>query len=116
MAAPLTDPEGAIFNIHCPPYRSGLDSAPLLDAELKPVVRGGHLELKPVGSTAVCEAIERFQPLLGLHGHVHESPAMKKIGRSMGINPGSDYLTTHLRGAIVQLDRHKVTGWTLTTG
>jgi len=116
MAASLNDPEGAIFNLHCPPFHSGLDTAPALDADLKPVVRGGHVEVKPVGSTAVRQVIDRFQPLLGLHGHVHESPGMKKIGRSMCINPGSDYRTANLRGAIVQLAPHKVTAWTLTSG
>ena len=70
----------------------------------------------PVGSTAARDVIERYQPLLGLHGHIHECRAMKKIGRSMCINPGSDYQTATLRGAIVQLAPHKVNAWTLTTG
>ena len=116
MAAPLRDPEAAIFNLHVPPYQSGLDSAPALDPTLKPIVRGGHVVMRPVGSTAVRDAIEPFQPLLGLHGHVHESPAMKRIGRSTCINPGSDYRTAILRGAVVQLADHRVTAWTLTTG
>jgi Icc-related predicted phosphoesterase len=116
MASQVRDSEGAIFNLHCPPYQSGLDTAPELDSSLKPVVRGGNVGIKPVGSTAVRDAIERFQPLLGLHGHVHESPAMKRIGRSMCINPGSDYRTANLRGAIVQVAPNKVTAWTLTTG
>jgi Icc-related predicted phosphoesterase len=116
MAGLLRNPQTAIFNLHCPPYHSGLDTAPVLDANLKPVVHGGHIDVQPVGSTAVRSAIERYQPLLGLHGHVHESPAMKKIGRSMCINPGSDYRTANLRGAIVQVSADKVTSWTLTTG
>jgi uncharacterized protein len=116
MASRLKEPQDAIFNLHCPPYQSGLDAAPLLDATLKPVLRGGHIDMVPVGSTAVREVIERFQPLLGLHGHIHECLAMKKIGRTMCINPGSDYHTGTLRGAIVQLATHKVDAWTLTTG
>lgn len=116
MASQLHDHEGAIFNLHCPPYQSGLDSAPELDANLKPIVRGGHVDMVPVGSTAVRDAIERYQPLLGLHGHIHECRAMKRIGRSICINPGSDYHTATLRGAIVQVSAHKVDAWTLTTG
>jgi uncharacterized protein len=116
MASKLRDPEGSIFNLHCPPYRSGLDDAPALDETLKPVTSGGQLQLLPVGSTAVRAAIERYQPLLGLHGHIHDCRAMKRIGRSMCINPGSDYQTATLRGAIVQLAPHDVSAWTLTTG
>jgi Icc-related predicted phosphoesterase len=116
MASKLSDVEGSIFNFHCPPFRSGLDDAPALDDTLKPVTSGGQIQLLPVGSTAVRQAIERYQPLLGLHGHIHDCRAMKRIGRSMCINPGSDYQTATLRGAIVQLDPHDVSAWTLTTG
>src|ERR1700751_2680338 len=67
-------PEGkeAILNIHCPPYASGLDDAPELDETLKPVIRGGRPSIVPVGSHAVREAIPRYQPVIGLHGHIHE--------------------------------------------
>jgi Icc-related predicted phosphoesterase len=116
MASKLRDPEAAIFNLHCPPYQSGLDDAPALDDNLKPMTSGGQLTMLPVGSTAVRDAIERYKPLLGLHGHIHDCRAMKRIGRSMCINPGSDYQTAMLRGAIVQLGEHDVSAWTLTTG
>jgi Icc-related predicted phosphoesterase len=116
MASKLRAPETAIFNLHVPPYQSGLDDAPALDENLKPKTTGGHIALMPVGSTAVREAIERHQPVLGLHGHIHDCRAMKRIGRSVCINPGSDYQTAQLRGAIVQLSEHDVSAWTLTTG
>jgi Icc-related predicted phosphoesterase len=73
--------------------------------------------MAPVGSTAVREAIERQRPLLGLHGHVHESAGVEKIGRTVCINPGSDYGDGILRGAIVELDRDRgVRNWQLTQG
>src|SRR5215470_14123901 len=98
-------PEGkeAILNIHCPPYASGLDDAPELDETLKPVIRGGRPSIVPVGSHAVREAIQRYQPSVGLHGHIHESRAAQKIGRTLCVNPGSDYGTGVLRGAVVDI-------------
>jgi Icc-related predicted phosphoesterase len=98
-------PEGkeAILNIHCPPYASGLDDAPELDDTLKPVIRGGRPSIIPVGSHAVREAIQRYQPSVGLHGHIHESRAAQKIGRTLCVNPGSDYGSGVLRGAVVDI-------------
>jgi uncharacterized protein len=98
-------PEGrnAILNVHCPPYASGLDDAPELDATLKPVIRGGRPSIVPVGSHAVREAIKRYQPVLGLHGHIHESRGAQKIGRTLCVNPGSDYSSGVLRGAVVDI-------------
>jgi uncharacterized protein len=98
-------PEGrsAILNIHCPPYASGLDDAPELDDTLKPVIRGGRPSIVPVGSHAVREAIQRYQPTVGLHGHIHESRAAQKIGQTLCVNPGSDYGSGVLRGAIVDI-------------
>jgi Icc-related predicted phosphoesterase len=105
MASQLPDPSKAIFNLHCPPYRSGLDEAPAIDAELR-LLHGGRA-LRPVGSTAVREAIERHQPLISLHGHIHESKGAVKIGKTLSINPGSSYEEGMLMGAIVQLDAKK---------
>ncbi len=98
-------PEGrnAILNVHCPPYASGLDDAPELDATLKPVIRGGRPSIVPVGSHAVREAIKRYQPVVGLHGHIHESRGAQKIGRTLCVNPGSDYSSGVLRGAVVDI-------------
>ena len=105
MASQVSDPSHAIFNLHCPPYRSGLDEAPAIDADLK-LLHGGRA-LRPVGSTAVREAIERHQPLLSLHGHIHESKGAVKIGKTLSINPGSAYEEGMLMGAIIQLDAKK---------
>ncbi|HYM97545.1 MAG TPA: hypothetical protein VET26_09595 [Candidatus Sulfotelmatobacter sp.] len=105
MAGQVGDPSRAIFNLHCPPFKSGLDEAPAIDADLK-LLHGGRA-LRPVGSTAVREAIERHQPLLSLHGHIHESKGAVKIGKTLSINPGSSYEEGMLMGAIVQLDAKK---------
>jgi hypothetical protein len=103
MLQVLPDGRGCVFNIHCPPYASGLDDAPELDATLKPVIRGGRPSIVPVGSKAVREAIRRYQPAVGLHGHIHESRGAQKIGRTLCVNPGSDYSAGVLRGAVVDI-------------
>jgi Icc-related predicted phosphoesterase len=105
MAKQVPDPSRAIFNLHCPPYKSGLDEAPAIDADLK-LLHGGRA-LRPVGSTAVREAIEKHQPLLSLHGHIHESKGAVKLGKTLSINPGSSYEEGMLMGAIIQLDPKK---------
>ena len=94
-----------IFNLHCPPFKSGLDEAPAIDADLR-LLHGGRA-LRPVGSTAVREAIERYQPLLSLHGHIHESKGAVKIGKTLSINPGSAYEEGMLMAAIINLDAQK---------
>ena len=94
-------PDRTIFSLHCPPYGTGLDDAPELTAEMD-LKDAGH-SVKPVGSTAVREAIERFQPLVSLHGHVHESRGATHIGRTLAINPGSDYHTGRISGVLVHL-------------
>jgi uncharacterized protein len=99
----VPDGKGCVLNVHCPPHASGLDEAPELDATLKPVIRGGRPSIVPVGSTAVREAIKRYQPAVGLHGHIHESRGAQKIGRTLCVNPGSDYSAGVLRGAVVDL-------------
>ncbi len=92
-----------VINFHCPPYGSGLDTAPELDETLKPVIRGGRPSFVPVGSHAVREAINRYQPVVGLHGHIHESRGAQKIGKTLCLNPGSDYTADLLRGAVVDI-------------
>jgi Icc-related predicted phosphoesterase len=96
-------PPGArvVANFHCPPYGTGLDFAAELDDSLRPVIRGGRPSIIPVGSKAVRDVIKKYQPEVGLHGHIHESRAAQKIGSTMCLNPGSDYSADVLRGAIV---------------
>jgi hypothetical protein len=106
-----------IFNIHVPPYNSGIDLAPELDENMRPKLGpGGQVMLVPVGSIAVRKAIETYQPILGLHGHVHESKGFAKIGRSLCLNPGSEYLEGILRGVLVQIDKRKVRDFIFTSG
>ena len=64
---------------------------------------GGAPVIAGVGSAAVRTAIERHQPPLALHGHIHESRGAVKIGRTLCINPGSEYNDGILRGAILTL-------------
>lgn len=90
-----------VVNFHCPPYGTALDFAAELDSELRPVIRGGRPSIIPVGSKAVRDVIKKYQPVVGLHGHIHESRAAQKIGTTMCLNPGSDYSADVLRGAIV---------------
>jgi Icc-related predicted phosphoesterase len=116
MARQLHIPERAIFNIHVPPYATGLDIAPLLDNNLKPVVAAGEVATGPVGSKAVRAAIERHQPLVALHGHVHESRGVNKIGRTTCINPGSEYGDGNLRAALVNIKGNKLFSYQLVTG
>jgi uncharacterized protein len=105
MARQISDQSRAIFNLHCPPFRSGLDEAPAIDADLK-LLHGGRA-LRPVGSTAVRQLIDKYQPLLSLHGHIHESKGAVKLGKTLAINPGSSYEEGILMSAIVNLDAKK---------
>lgn len=114
MAALATAPaERLIFNLHCPPYDTPLDVAPKISRDL--VVDGQ--QTAHVGSTAVRGAIEDFQPLLSLHGHIHESRAATRLGRTLAVNPGSSYEQGTLTGCVVELDgKSKVKKYKLTTG
>lgn len=103
----LRDPKSAIFNFHCPPVDSGLDTCPKLDSSVyppKPILDGGGLVLFGAGSTSVRRAIEKYQPMLGLHGHIHESKNATRIGKTVCINPGSEYGEGILRGVLVNID------------
>jgi uncharacterized protein len=116
MAVKLQAPERAIVNVHVPPFGSGLDEAPVLDANLAVQTSVGQVKFAPVGSTAVRDALLTIQPLLGLHGHIHESGGIRRMGRTIAINPGSDYGTGVLNGAIMTLERDKVAAHQLVRG
>jgi Icc-related predicted phosphoesterase len=105
VAGLVPDMGRAIFNFHAPPYGTGLDEAPALDDTLRPM-HGGAV-MKPVGSTAVRDAILKHQPMLSVHGHIHESRGVKKMNRTLAINPGSVYGDGVLQGAVIDLDKKK---------
>ncbi len=96
------------FCFHVPPYNSTIDMAPKLDATLRPVYEGGRPAFIPVGSTSVRKMIEKYQPILGLHGHIHESPGLVKIGRTQCVNPGSEYSEGILKAYLIELEDGKV--------
>jgi hypothetical protein len=116
ICSPVTSFESAIFNFHIPPYDSGLDTAPKIAGDLRVVAEMGQPVMIPVGSRAIRESIETHQPMLGLHGHIHESRGTTTIGRTLCINPGSEYGEGILHGAVVDLEGGKVKAHVLTSG
>jgi Icc-related predicted phosphoesterase len=108
LAGRLEDPSAAIFNLHAPPHGTMLDLAPELDASRKPVTVAGQVNFVHVGSKAVSKAIEDYQPMIGLHGHIHESSGDDRIGRTVVVNPGSEYGEGILRGYIVDIQDSRV--------
>ena len=116
MASEVKDMKSAIFNIHVPPIDTVIDQAPMVDANLKVVVKGNQVQMISAGSSAVRKAIEAHQPLLGIHGHIHESKGIAKIGRTLCANPGSEYGEGILRGFLVQLEADRIKTYMLTAG
>ncbi|MFZ5818392.1 MAG: metallophosphoesterase family protein [Chloroflexota bacterium] len=114
VIAQAKNPANAVFNLHAPPYGSGLDEAPELTSDLRPAYAGRSLV--PVGSKSVLAVIDKYQPLLGLHGHIHEGKGTRKYKKTLCINPGSMYEQGVLHGAVVELKPQKVGNYVLTTG
>jgi Icc-related predicted phosphoesterase len=115
MIPASADMRRMVFNFHCPPYGSNLDEAPQIDENLN--VKEAGRALVPVGSTAVRDAIMKHQPLLSLHGHIHEAKGTARLGKTLAINAGSLYEQGVLQGVVVDLDPKKgVRSYTLTTG
>jgi Icc-related predicted phosphoesterase len=108
LAQQVKDPRRAIFMIHVPPYDSGLDEAPLLDENLRPTISAGDVLRGPVGSTAVRQIIEKYQPALSVHGHIHESGGERRIGDTVSINPGSEANHGILRGYLIDIGKKGV--------
>jgi Icc-related predicted phosphoesterase len=106
----------AILVAHAPPYGTKIDLAPALDKDLKYITKGGQAIFEHVGSKAVRKIIEKYQPLLGLHGHIHESKGYDKIGRTLIINPGSEYNEGILHVALVVISGDKIKGHMILTG
>jgi len=104
----LKNVESAIFNFHAPPFETKIDEAPLLDDNLNPIIQGGRVIMVPVGSKAVRKMIEKYQPFLGLHGHIHESSGSMKIGRTHCVNPGSEYAEGIIRAFLIEFKGDKL--------
>ncbi len=104
--------ETAIFNFHVPPHGYSLDLCPKLDENLTMAAD----EKIHAGSLGAKKAIEEFQPLLGLHGHIHESRGAQKAKRTLLINPGSEYSEGILKGVLIMLDKKKVKDYVFTSG
>jgi uncharacterized protein len=116
MCSQVKDMKNAIFNLHVPPIGSGLDQAAKLDGTLKPIISGGAMVMIDAGSSAVRASVEKHQPLIGLHGHIHESRGKVKIGTTLCVNPGSEYGEGLLKGVLCELDDGKVKVCMLTSG
>jgi Icc-related predicted phosphoesterase len=117
--AGVPDPSRCVLNVHVPPIGSGLDRCVKLDATTdppSPVMVGGRLEYTRGGSQAVLDAVRRYQPAVGLHGHIHESPGRMRYGRTKCFNPGSEYAQGVLNGVLLSLKRGEVTSYQHTAG
>ncbi len=121
LSSSMSDFSTAIFNLHCPPYGTGLDMGPLI--EPRPVKslatrlpRSKSIGSAPIGSVAVKNAIEKYQPLMSLHGHVHESRGSCRIGRTICFNPGSEYFEGLLLGLLLDIDTKNNVNYVFTSG
>ena len=107
LVGELQDPARSVFNLHVPPIRTAIDVAPRVNDDLSPVIEGGSMVMGSGGSEAVRAIIEKYQPLLALHGHIHESRGIVKLGKTVCINPGSAYGEGVLHGTLFELDKKK---------
>ena len=103
LVSGVRDTRKLVMMTHVPPYDSGLDTAPLLSPSLRPTVSAGDVLRGPVGSTGVRKAIEKFKPVLGVHGHIHESGGERRIGETLCVNAGSEANHGLLRGYLIDL-------------
>jgi Icc-related predicted phosphoesterase len=103
----VRDPSRTIMSLHVPPLGSQLDLAPELSPDLQLITTAGGLNMIPVGSTAVHDAILKYKPFLGLHGHIHESRGVMDLGGVPILNPGSEYSEGMLDGAVLDVSHSK---------
>jgi Icc-related predicted phosphoesterase len=119
MVKQVPDMNKCIFNFHDPPKDSTLDTCPMLDWSVdppQPIVKAGQVVLHGAGSLSVRKSIETHKPMLGLHGHIHESQSVAKIGRTTCVNPGSEYGEGILRGCLVNFSDGVIEGYQMTSG
>ncbi len=120
----VPDPSRCVFNFHAPPKDTPIDTCLRLEpnsglgpGELpKPDRTGGRFHYIGGGSTAVRDSVKTYQPVVALHGHIHESGGRFRLGRTQCFNPGSEYLQGTLRGWIVALQGGKLSGYQHTSG
>lgn len=94
--AKLSPPAQTVYVFHAPPVQTRLDQ----------IIGRAH-----VGSAAIRRFIEKHQPPLTLHGHIHESPLVSgsmsdTIGRTLLLNPGDSQ--TRLRALRVTLAGQRI--------
>jgi hypothetical protein len=116
LASQVKAPDSAVYNLHVPPINTELDKAPAVSEEFGYVREGLGVKFIHAGSTAVRSAIETHQPLIGLHGHIHESKGFVRIGRTVCLNPGSEYADGILRGCLVNIEGSRAKEFLLTSG
>jgi Icc-related predicted phosphoesterase len=112
----VRNPAGAIVNLHCPPRDTKIDQAPQLSKDLKITFEGGQVIMTSAGSGAIRRGLEELQPLLSLHGHIHEARGTHRIGRTLCLNPGSEYAEGIMKASIVNLEPTRVKGYILISG
>ncbi|MHA1969549.1 MAG: metallophosphoesterase family protein [Candidatus Hodarchaeales archaeon] len=107
LTSTISDLDNSIFCFHCPPYNTLLDKTLVLRPRKRSVRFGSF---NSIGSKSVKQAIQKYQPLLSLHGHVHKlvtvshSSGCIKIGRTHCMNPGSEYYANVLKGFLIELN------------
>lgn len=112
----VRNPAGAVVNMHCPPRDTKIDQCPALTKDLRIEYEAGQVLMTSAGSAAIRRGLERLQPVLSLHGHIHEARGVHRIGRTLCLNPGSEYAEGIMKASIVNLEPTRVKGYILISG
>ncbi|HEU4673920.1 MAG TPA: hypothetical protein VFS32_13560 [Candidatus Limnocylindrales bacterium] len=112
----VRNPAGAIVNMHCPPRDTKIDQCPELSSDLEIRFEGGQVIMGSAGSSAIRRGLDQLQPVLSLHGHIHEARGVHKLGRTLCLNPGSEYAEGIMKASIVNLEPTRVKGYILISG